>query len=470
MGAFLTGFQILVLGFNLMVLAYFMGLNIYYITLSVMSTIWLLKFKVRRMGRFRKLDKNPLLPSVSILSPAYNEEPTIVESVKSLLKVEYPKLEVIVINDGSKDRTIEELKRAFKLVESKRKTKETLSTKEVKTVYRSRKHDSLYVLDKENGGKADALNAGINFSRSDLVCGIDADSLLEKNALMRLVEDYMTGDENVVALGGIVRIANDCVIRNGEMKKVRVPRKLVPGLQVVEYIRAFLCGRSGFNLINGLLIISGAFGLFNKEAAIEAGGYNHATVGEDMELVVRLHKTMRDLNKPYKVVFVADPICWTQAPDSLKILGRQRNRWQRGLLESIFMNKDMLFRKKYGVIGWISMPFFLIFEGLGPFFEVTGYIIMIISLLMGWINLTFFLVFLFLAVVLGVILTMFALILEELTVKKYTDPGDIVRLLLLGIIENFGYRQLVTVWRMRGLWDYLNKKKKWGAMIRKKFS
>ena len=208
MGAFLTGFQIVVLGFNLLVLAYFMGLNLYYITLSIMSTVWLLKFKVRRMGRFRRLDKNPLLPSVAILSPAYNEEPTIVESVKSLLKVEYPKLEVIVINDGSKDRTIDELKRAFQLVESKRKTKDTLKTQEVKTVYRSRKHQNLYVLDKDNGGKADALNAGINFSKSDLVCGIDADSLLEKNALMRLVEDYMTGDENVVALGGIVRIAN----------------------------------------------------------------------------------------------------------------------------------------------------------------------------------------------------------------------------------------------------------------------
>ncbi|MGA1866857.1 MAG: glycosyltransferase family 2 protein [Thermoplasmatota archaeon] len=470
MGAFVTGLQIVLLGFNLLILTYFLVLNIYYLALSVMSTVWLLNFKVRRLGRFRKLEKNPLLPSVAILSPAYNEEPTIVDSVKSLLKVEYPKLEVIVINDGSKDRTIDELRRAFKLVWSNRGTKDTLQTKEVKAVYYSEKYPNLYVLDKENGGKADALNAGINFSRSDLVCGIDADSLLEKNALMRLVEDYMTGEENVVALGGIVRIANDCDIRDGEMVKVRVPRKLIPGLQVVEYIRAFLCGRSGFNIVNGLLIISGAFGLFNKEAVIQAGGYNNATVGEDMELVVRLHKTMRDLKRPYKVIFVADPICWTQAPDSLKVLHRQRNRWQRGLLESIFMNRDMLFRRRYGFVGWISMPFFLIFEGLGPFIEVTGFIIMFISLLAGWIDPSFFLIFLFLAVLLGIILTMFALILEEMTVKKYSNPADIVRLLVLGIIENFGYRQLVTIWRMMGLWDYLNKKKKWGAMIRKKFS
>jgi cellulose synthase/poly-beta-1,6-N-acetylglucosamine synthase-like glycosyltransferase len=470
MSALWTGIQIVILGFNILILLYFAMLNLYYLTLSIMSSVQLIRFKVRRMGRFREMKNNPLLPTVSILSPAYNEEPTIVESVKSQLNVDYPKLEVIVINDGSKDKTIDELKRAFKLVESKRKTKNILETQQVTTVYRSRRHENLFVLDKENGGKADALNAGINFSKSELFCGIDADSLLEKNSLIRLVEEYMTGGENVVALGGIVRIANDCTIKDGEVLKVRVPRKIVPGLQVVEYIRAFLCGRSGFNLINALLIISGAFGLFNKDAVIEAGGYNHDTVGEDMELVVRLHKVMRQQKKPYKVSFVPDPICWTQAPDTLKVLSRQRNRWQRGLLESIFMNKEMILNPKYGPVGMIAVPFFLIFEGFGPFFEVGGYIIMIISLFAGWINLTFFLVFLFLAVIFGVILTMFALILEELTVKKYSDPSDLGRLLMLGLIENFGYRQLVTLWRVQGLWDYLNRKKKWGSMIRKKFS
>jgi cellulose synthase/poly-beta-1,6-N-acetylglucosamine synthase-like glycosyltransferase len=466
---FLVFLELVIFSFNLLILFYFAALNLYYLFLSVLSTIQLVKFKVKRLSRFRNMHVNPTLPSVSILSPAYNEEVTIVESVNSLLKVEYPKLEIIVINDGSKDDTLGALKKGFMLTESQRKTGKQLETQEVRQVYRSTKHENLFVLDKENGGKADALNAGINFSRSDLFCGIDADSLLEKNALMRLVEDYMTEPSDVVALGGIVRIANDCEIKDGEVKKVRVPRKLLPGLQVVEYIRAFLCGRSGFNLLNALLIISGAFGLFDKAAVIEAGGYNHSTVGEDMELVVRLHKMMRAKKRGYKVIFVADPVCWTQAPDEWKVLYRQRNRWQRGLLESILMNREIVLNPKYGTVGMIAAPFFLIFEGFGPFFEVTGYVMMIVSLAMGWINLYFFMIFLMLAVVLGIILTMFALLLEEITVKKYLDIKDIGRLLLLGIIENLGYRQVVTVWRMRGLWDWLKGQKSWGKMTRKKF-
>jgi len=230
-----TGIQIVILGFNVLILVYFAVLNLYYLVLSIMSSVQLIRFKVRRMGRYRPMKDNPLLPAVSILSPAYNEEPTIVESVKSQLKVDYPKLEVIVINDGSADKTMDELKRAFKLVESKRKTKEHIETKEVKQVYRSRKHDNLYVLDKENGGKADALNAGINFSKSELFCAIDADSLLEKNSLIRLVEDYMTGDENVVALGGIVRIANDCKIKDGVVEKGRMLEEEI--IQEGHYVR-----------------------------------------------------------------------------------------------------------------------------------------------------------------------------------------------------------------------------------------
>ncbi len=286
---------------------------------------------------------------------------------------------------------------------------------------------------------------------------------------MRLVEEYMTEGTDVVALGGIVRIANDCEMKAGEVKKVRVPRKLLPGLQVVEYIRAFLCGRSGFNLINALLIISGAFGLFDKEAVIEVGGYDHSTVGEDMELVVRLHKMMRAKRRGYKIIFVPDPVCWTQAPDEWRVLYRQRNRWQRGLLESLLMNREIILNPKYGAVGMIAAPFFLIFEGFGPFFEVAGYLLMIISLMFGWINFSFFVVFLILAIALGTILTMFALLLEELTVKKYLEIDDFIRLMFLGLIENLGYRQIVTIWRMRGLWDWLKGQKSWGKMTRKKF-
>lgn len=468
--SFWQAVEITVFGFNLMILAYFLGLNGYYLFLSTMSVIQLVRFKIRRIGRRRKLEKHPFLPSVSILSPAYNEEQTIAESLSSLIKVNYPKLDIIVVNDGSIDGTLKELKKVFKLRKSKRKGSGKLPSAKIRGVYRSGKYDNLFVIDKENGGKADALNAGINLSRSDLFCAIDADSILDRDALMRLVEDYMTKGSNVVALGGIVRIANGCEIKNGEVISVRAPKRILPGLQVVEYIRAFLCGRSGFNLINSLLIISGAFGLFRRDSVIEVGGYDSSTVGEDMELVTRLHRHMRKERRDYRILFVPDPICWTQAPDSLSVLKRQRNRWQRGLLESIIMNREMILNPRYGTVGMVAVPFFLFFEGVGPFFEVMGYLIVIISIIFGWINVSFFFLFLFLAVILGVILTMFALIMEEVTVKKYHNLGDIGKLLLLGILENIGYRQLVTIWRMKGLWDFVRGNKAWGKMTRKRFN
>ncbi|MDG6224613.1 MAG: glycosyltransferase [Candidatus Thermoplasmatota archaeon] len=469
MASFWHYLELVLFVFNLMILFYFLCLNLYYIFLSALSTIQLINFRKRRMSRHRNVKGSPILPSVSILSPAYNEEVTIVESVNSLLKVDYPKLEIIVINDGSKDGTLDALKKGFKLKLAKRKPSGRLETKEIRDVYRSRTHTNLLVVDKENGGKADALNVGINFSRSKLVCAIDADSLLEKNALQRMVEEYLTEGKEVIALGGMIRIANGCTIKDGEVTEIRMPRKMLPALQVVEYIRAFLCGRSGFNLINALLIISGAFGLFDRRIVIEAGGYNHKTVGEDMELVVRMHRYMRKKKRPYKIIFVPDPVCWTQAPDELKILSRQRNRWQRGLIESLLMNREMAFNPRYGAAGMLSYPFFLIFEGIGPLFEVFGYFMVIVSVLMGWINIGFFLVFLFLAVVLGIILSMFALILEEISVKKYIDENDITRMIALAVVENLGFRQLITYWRLRGLIDLMKRKRSWGTMVRKKF-
>jgi len=469
MGGFWFYLEYVIFVFNIIILFYFAALNSYYIFLSILATIQLLRFRRRRMSRYRNLSQNPMLPPISILAPAYNEELTIVESTRSLLKTDYPDLEVLVINDGSKDGTLLALEKAFRLKRTSRKPDGRLATKDIRGVYTSSKHPRLLVVDKDNGGKADALNAGINFSRGDLFCAIDADSILERKALLRLVEDHLTENKDIVALGGMIRIANDCVIRNGEVKFVRMPRKLLPALQVVEYMRAFLCGRSGFNIINALLIVSGAFGLFEKKAVLEVGGYSTKTVGEDMELIVRLHRYMRKMKRPYRIIFVPDPVCWTQAPEDLKTLYNQRNRWQRGLIQSLLMNKEMLLNPRYGAVGMLSMPFFFFFEGIGPIFEVMGYLLALISLIMGWMNTIFFMVFLFLAVILGVVLSMFALILEEITVKKYIEPSDISRMMILAVVENLGFRQLVTFWRLRGLIDLVKKKKAWGKMKRKKF-
>ncbi len=470
MGWFLTFLEGVVLFFNFIILGYFALLNLFYIFLSIMASKQLFKFKIRARSRFRNMKEVPILPSVCVLSPAYNEELTIAESLKSQLNLDYPELEVIVINDGSRDGTLEVLKKEFKLKKTKRSPGKTLNTRKVKAVYKSKKHKNLWVLDKENGGKADALNAGINFSRSRLFCAIDADSLLEKRALTRLVEEYLTESGDIIALGGIIRIANDCRIKDGEVLEAKLPRKFLPAVQAVEYIRAFLCGRSGFNEINALLIISGAFGLFHRQTVLEVGGYRTDTVGEDMELVVRMHRKMREWNRDYKIMFIPDPVCWTQAPDDWRILRNQRNRWQRGLIESLTLNKQMLMNPKYGAVGMVSMPFFTLFEAAGPLFETIGYVFVILSVLMGWINIPFFFVFLSLAVVLGIILSLTSLILEETTVKKYNNPRDLFFLVLLSIVENLGYRQLITLWRLKGTFDLIRRKKNWGQMIRKKFT
>jgi len=399
-------FEVFIYSFNLMILGYFTLLNGFYIFLSILAAHQLYRFKIRQHSRYRKMKEVPILPTVSILSPAYNEELTITESLKSQLNLEYPELEVIVINDGSKDGTLDVLKKEFSLRKTNRSPGKGIETKEVKTVYRSKIFRNLYVLDKENGGKADALNAGVNFSRSTLFCAIDADSLLEKGALTRLVEEYLAEPGNIIALGGIIRIANDCTIKNGEVLETRMPRKFLPAIQAVEYIRAFICGRSGFNTLNALLIISGAFGLFHRRTVQEVGGYRHDTVGEDMELVVRMHRKMREWGREYKMMFIPDPVCWTQSPDDWKILMNQRNRWQRGLIESLAMNRQMMLNPKYGTCGMIAMPFFALFEAAGPLFEVLGYLIILLSAAAGLINFPFFIVFLSLAIILGIVLSL----------------------------------------------------------------
>jgi len=455
--------------YNFIVLFYFLALNFFYVFLLLSATDTLFYYKRNRQLIYNKRETKALAPSIAILAPAYNEEPTIVESVRSLLHVDYPELEVIVINDGSKDKTFEVMKEFYKLFPMARALDARISTKPVKAVYQSAVDSRLIVIDKNNGGKADSLNAGINYSRSRLFCAIDADSLIEKDALNRLMQFYTERETKIVALGGVVRIANDCRIENGEVIEARVPRKFLPAMQVMEYIRAFLCGRAGWNKFNSLLIISGAFGLFERKSVVEAGGYRTDTVGEDMELVVRLHRTMREQKRRYKVLFVPDPVCWTQAPESLKVLGRQRNRWQRGLIETMLHHWKMIGNPRYGFSGIVAMPYFLLFEILGPVMELSGYVVVILSFAFGWINITFLILFLALAILFGVLLSLFSLLLEEFTLKRYENPWDVLKLFLLAIIENFGYRQLHSWWRLKAIFDLLRKKKSWGEMQRKAF-
>lgn len=410
---------------------------------------------------------SPFTPGISVLLPAFNESAGVVESVRSLLSLRYPRHEVIVVNDGSTDDTIERLRQAFDLVPIGRVMRTTIATKPLRRTYVSRRHANLWVIDKENGGKADALNAGINASTYDYFCAVDADALLERDALLRVAAPIFDLPELVVATGGVVRIANGCTIDHGRVVDVRLPRSRLAVLQVVEYFRAFLVGRVGWTRLNSLLIISGAFGLFRRSLVETVGGYWTQTVGEDVELVVRLHRYLHEHGEPYRITFVPDPVCWTEAPEDLRTLSRQRRRWQRGLGQTLWRHRRMLGNPRHGALGLLAMPYFFFFEFLGPTVEVLGPPITVGAYLAGHLSSLFVLAFLVVAFLLGIVLSISALALEEFNFRRHSSTREVARLLLYALLENVGYRQLNDLWRALGLLDLVRRKRGWGAQTRR---
>ena len=402
-----------------------------------------------------------------MIVPAYNEEANIVTSVRALLKLNYPQYEILVVNDGSTDGTLKALEGAFSLRKTAHVYHRLLPTASVKSIYRSREHPHLWVLDKENGGKADALNTGINFSQYPLFCSLDADSLLDKDSLIRVVRPYMDRFQEVVAVGGIVRVANGCRIRDGLIEEVDLPKAWLPSFQVVEYLRAFLSGRLAWSHWNSLLIISGAFGVFKKQPVIEIGGYATDTVGEDMEMVVRLHRYLRDRGRKYHIHFIPDPVCWTEVPQDWTILGRQRNRWQRGLAQSLTRHRGMFSNPRYGALGLLAMPFFVGVELLSPVVELFGYAFFFAALLADRVSWESMAAFFLLSVCMGMLLSVLAVLLEEFTLSRYPRVTSLLKLFLVAALENFGYRQMTGFYRLQGLWDFLRNRNAWGAMTRK---
>jgi cellulose synthase/poly-beta-1,6-N-acetylglucosamine synthase-like glycosyltransferase len=458
----------LILGINYFVLGYFLVINAVYVLLYVISFAEIADYVRREVfSGFSELFTSNYAPPVSVVVPAYNEEATIAESVRSFLTLHYPLHEVVVVNDGSKDATLEVLMGAFDLYESDQPVRMQLETAPLRGVYTS-PTERLVVVDKENGGKSDALNAGVCAANYPLVCCLDADIILEEDALLRVARPMIESSE-VAAVGGIVRVANGCEFEKGRIIKVRTPKKALPNFQIVEYLRAFIAVRTAWSKLNCLLIISGAFGMFRRRDLILAGGYSSDTVGEDMELTTRIHRVLRENDRRYKISFVPDPIAWTEVPDNLRVLGRQRDRWHRGLLETLVRHRRMLFNPRYGTVGLIGMPYFFLFEFLGPVIELLGYIAFVAGLALGVINTAFALVFFLAAVGLGVLLSTAAVFLEELRLERYPSWRDLVKLILYGVLENFGYRQLNTLWRAMAIVSFLRKNSDWGAMERKGF-
>jgi cellulose synthase/poly-beta-1,6-N-acetylglucosamine synthase-like glycosyltransferase len=462
----MSALGILLLVYQQFVLAYFAVLNLLYALFGYLGLRSVIVYS-RELPRvaLKDLLERDFYKPVSILVPAFNEEVGIVPSVRSLLSLHYPEFEVVVANDGSSDRTLPVMIEAFALVEVPQIYRRKLDTVTVRRVFRSLRHPNLTVIDKENGGRADALNAAVNLARYPLVCQVDADSLLDAEALLRASRLFIE-DETVMAVGGTVRPMNGAVVREGQVVEMRLPRKWIERFQVLEYVRAFFTGRAGWSRFGALLIISGAFGVFRREAVLDAGGYATDTVTEDMELVMRLHQRYRQAGTPYRIIFTPDPICWTEVPSDLRTLRKQRNRWHRGLMETLWRYRRMTLNPRYGAVGMVGMPYFWLFEALSPVIEVTGYLLLPIMFVLGIAEPSFVALFVVLALLYGILLSEMAVGIETMLLSRYPRVRDRLMLFAAAFLEFLGYHQILAVERLVSMFQIRRKRGIWGQMRR----
>ena len=407
-----------------------------------------------------------LAPPVSVVAPAFNEQLSIVDSVQALLALEYPEHEVIVVNDGSEDATLARLIDAFDLRPIDRQQIVALQTTRVLGVYGSDSFPNLLVVDKENGRKADAANAGIGFAITPLVCVIDADSIIEPDGLLRATEPFMTDNGDLVAVGGAIRIVNGSAVEGGHIARIGMSTKWLPRFQVVEYMRAFLTARVANADLGILLLISGAFGIFKRSVLVEVGGYRHDTVGEDLELVTRIHRHLREQRRPYRIEFVPEVVCWTEAPETLEGLRNQRSRWEQGALETLTTHARMIGNPRYGRIGLVAMPLVVLEDVLGPPLELIGYLVIPAAYFLGILNPLTLLAFLSLTFVFGTGISIGTLVLEERQLRRTPNAADLARVALAAVVENFGYRQINLVYRLRGIIRFWRKDNTWAAVPR----
>jgi cellulose synthase/poly-beta-1,6-N-acetylglucosamine synthase-like glycosyltransferase len=451
-------------------LVYFLVLNTLYLMFTGIA--WQEVTRHLRARRFEPADAfaSPFTPGVSVLLPAHNEEAGVADAVRSLLALRYPLLEVIVANDGSQDRTLEVLREAFDLVPARKALRTTIPTAPIRGTYASRTYPNLWVLDKENGSKADALNAALSVARHPYVCAVDADSLIEEDALLRVALPMLENSGLTVATGGMVRIVNGCRIEHGRVVEVGLPRSHLARLQVVEYFRAFFMGRTGWSRLNALPIISGAFGLFERSVVEAAGGWWTGTDGDDLELVTRLQCRLREQGEEFRIEFVPDPVCWTEVPEDVGTLARQRSRWQRAVGETLWRHRREIGNPRLGIFGVLTLPYLLVFEFLGPLVELTGYISIPIFASLGLLSTTFLIAFLTVSLLLGTLLSVAALALEEFSFRRHARGRDAAVLIAYAVVENLGFRQLQNVWRLRAYVDLARGRKEWGTQQRKGYT
>jgi cellulose synthase/poly-beta-1,6-N-acetylglucosamine synthase-like glycosyltransferase len=448
--------------------AYYLLSNLIYLGLLITAIFKNVIHRHRLASqRLEQSMASPFTPPITLVVPAHNEEKSIVDSVKALLNLDYPSLEVIVVNDGSRDGTLLKLQNEYQLQKATLLYVADIKTAPLHAVFRSPVEPRLLILDKEAAGcKADAINAGINAATSPYICVVDADSILERESLLRIMEGVFCDPSQVIAVGGIVRVLNGSSVVHGKLQEVRLPQSAIEVLQVIEYLRAFLVGREAWAGFNMLPIISGAFGIFHRDLVKQVGGFRTHAVGEDLDLVLRLHRKLQEERRPYHINFIADPTCWTEVPTDVKSLARQRARWHKGLIDALWPNRDMLFRSRYGRVGWAVLPYMWVFEFFAPVIEFLGYFTIAAAMLLGVLSQTFFLEFLLFGYAFATLISIGSVLLEEMTYRRYNRRRDVARLLIYCLFEHFPYRQLTMIWRLQGIWQYMRGDLQWGEVKR----
>jgi len=454
---------------------FFGGIIIFYMAFVILSYCTMFITAMFDIGKRYRLDPSEYDDAhidafyskpVSLLVPAYNEEVGVVDTVYSLLNLRYPQTEIIIINDGSTDTTLQTVIDHFEMKPVNKIIRENIPTKQVIQVYESAIYSNCILIDKVNGGKADALNVGINISKYPYFCSIDGDSILDEKSLLRVMKPIILSDGEVVAAGGNIRIANGAKMQLGSIYETKMPNNSLVIMQIVEYLRAFLMGRIALSKFNLVLIISGAFSVFSKKWAVEAGGYSTNIIGEDMELVVNIHRLIKEKKEKKRIEFVPDPVCWTEAPQTTKVLRNQRRRWHQGLIESLWKHKKMTLNPKYGAIGLISFPYFWLVECLGPIIEVGGYLYIVAAFFMGKIYYEIAIILVLIFIIYGMIFSLASVLFEAWSTNTYPKKRDLLHMLVLAMTEMFWYRPLTLIWRCEGLYRFMIRKSEWGNMKR----
>jgi len=447
-------------------IVYFMTLNLFYLGLQILAFFG----SVRRLREvkymnFNVLSTSFLTPPISVIIPAYNEELGITDCVYSTIRSDYPEFEVLVVNDGSDDNMMSVLSDEFQLEVRDIFFRQSLPTADVRAVFQSTTWPNLWVIDKYNGGKADSLNAGVNLARYPYVVASDADSIFDPTGLLRIISVVNLDPEHAVGVGGQIRVGNGLQIEKGQVVGMRLPKGLLPKLQIVEYLGSFLGNRTGWSELNGVMVISGAFGLWKKDTVIELGGMTSETTHEDIEYTFRLHEHFRRRRLPYWVYFVPDPIVWTEVPTSWKDLFAQRKRWQRVVNEVVWRYRRMFMNPRYGLVGMVAMPYMLIYEIFGPMIEIASYLLVAILIILGLIDMRALLLFLLVSFGLTIVIRAGGMFVEQYSFRTFPMRA-VFRLLSMAVVENLGYHQILSIARIIAFWEWIRGKKGWARIKR----